>query len=153
MPPLPTPGDRDAFGREASPPPDFRERWPKGGGGGFSRAKGADALLPVCLTPHLGTPIPLPPPTGHLTYPHLPTLHPTGHLWPPHRAKVPRPNWPKGGTGHLRPLTGHTGVGCTGLPLTPLPTRLSHWPQKGLQGFRRDRLTANCKVTPYLFSS
>ena len=101
MPPLPTPGDRDAFGREASPPPDFRERWPKGGGGGFSRAKGADAMLPALTRPPLGPPYPLPPPT-YPTGPQLPPKGtglplPTGHLppsptdWPPRPLNFPAP--------------------------------------------------------------
>ena len=73
-PPTPPPPHQpiEAFGREASPLPD----WPKGGGGGFSRAKGADPPAPVRTGTPLGTPL-APPPTG----------------------------WPKG-TGHLRPTPG-----------------------------------------------
>ena len=34
----------------------FGERWPPDGEGGFSRAKGADTMLPVQPIPLLGTP-------------------------------------------------------------------------------------------------
>ena len=92
-----------AFGREASTPTDWPKGlpdWPhtghpqhsptprlsgavaKGRGRGFSRAKGADTMVPVCPIPPLGPPTPT----------DLPDWHPTGTGLPP-------PHW------HLPPLT------------------------------------------------
>ena len=56
--PIPSPADRGPSDGEGAKAGLHTPDWPKGGGGGFSRAKGADAMLPVCLTPLLGTPTP-----------------------------------------------------------------------------------------------
>jgi len=83
-----------------TPSPDFRERWQRGGEG-FSRAKGADTMLPVCPIPPLGTPTPTDWPP---TLPHRLTGHPFGAHYP-----HPPTGWPptgQKGTGHLRPTPG-----------------------------------------------
>ena len=67
----------------------FGERWPPAGEGGFSRAKGADTMWPVCPIPPLGTPTPTDWPPTH---PHRLTGHPFGAHYP----HLPT-DWPKGG--------------------------------------------------------
>jgi len=122
--PPPT-GQRDGRGSlwphgSSSPPlPGHRTGW------GFSRAKGGDALLPVCLTPHLGTPIPLPPPIDWSPLPHFPPTYPTdwrpptgqkgGRAYPlPHYLPDFPTGWPKGS---------HTPPWPPGpYPSVPLPT-------------------------------
>ena len=126
--PIPSPADRGPSDGEASTPPD----WPKGGGGGFSRAKGADAMLPVCLTPHLGTPTPTDWP------PNFPTPTPDWRAthWPPGLTpSVPLPYRLDGQMPPHRPQR----VRCTGPlphfpPSVPLPHRLAT--KGGLQRFR-----------------
>ena len=84
----------EAFGRggakkQAPHSPDFRERWPKGGGGGFRVQRGPIRWCPCALYPLWG---PLPPPTyptGTLRAPASPL--PTG-TYPPSPT-----DWPKGG--------------------------------------------------------
>jgi hypothetical protein len=106
-------------GSSSPPLPGHRTGW------GFSRAKGGDALLPVCLTPHLGTPIPLPPPIDWSPLPHFPPTYPTdwrpptgqkgGRAYPlPHYLPDFPTGWPKGS---------HTPPWPPGpYPSVPLPT-------------------------------
>ena len=95
-----------------TPSPDFRERWQRGGEG-FSRAKGADTMLPVCPIPPLGPPH-TPTPTDLPDWP--PTCPPD---WPPKGTGLPLP------TGLLRPFTDWRASPATQLPRLPPPHRLT----------------------------
>ena len=81
--PLPTPGDRDAFGREALPhSPDFRGAVAKGTGWGFRVHRGPIRCGPCALHPLWGPP------------PHRLTGHPTSPTdWPTKGTGLP-PHWP-----------------------------------------------------------
>ena len=132
--------------KKQAPTPRLSGAVAKGrGGGGFRVQRVPIRCGPRYLYPFWGPLSPLPSPTDWMASPLTPPTGPTGlpsvpptltywmaiHWLPtcylrPTPGKGLRPQWPKGAT----PLTGHTGVGCPGLPLPHyLPDFPTGWPK------------------------